>query len=117
ERHVSTPTYPARIAGRQWASSSPRESRYRVHQAGQGATGATILSYGPDAGTPSRMGAARKVTVQLPADLLDRAQRSSGKNLTANIWQGLRLVAAARPTKGSGASGGRFASPSTCGRS
>jgi hypothetical protein len=40
------------------------------------------------------MGAARKVTVQLPADLLDRAQRSSGKNLTATICQGLRLVAA-----------------------
>ncbi len=40
------------------------------------------------------MSAARKVTVQLPADLLDRAQRSSGKNLTATICQGLRLVAA-----------------------
>ena len=40
------------------------------------------------------MGAARKVTVQLPADLLDRAQRSSGKNLTATICQGLKLVAA-----------------------
>jgi hypothetical protein len=40
------------------------------------------------------MGAARKVTVQLPADLLDRAQRSSGQNLTATICQGLRLVAA-----------------------
>jgi hypothetical protein len=40
------------------------------------------------------MGAARKVTVQLPADLLERAQRSSGQNLTATICQGLRLVAA-----------------------
>ena len=40
------------------------------------------------------MGAARKVTVQLPADLLDRAQRSSGQNLTATICQGLKLVAA-----------------------
>jgi hypothetical protein len=40
------------------------------------------------------MGAARKVTLQLPADLLDRAQRSSGKNLTATICDGLRLVAA-----------------------
>jgi len=40
------------------------------------------------------MGGARKVTVQLPADLLDRAQRSSGKNLTATICQGLKLVAA-----------------------
>jgi hypothetical protein len=34
------------------------------------------------------------VTVQLPAELLDRAQRSSGQNLTATICQGLRLVAA-----------------------
>jgi len=40
------------------------------------------------------MSAARKVTVQLPADLVDKAQRSSGKNLTATICQGLRLVAA-----------------------
>jgi hypothetical protein len=40
------------------------------------------------------MGAARKVTVQLPVDLLDRAQRSSGKNLTVTICQGLKLVAA-----------------------
>ena len=40
------------------------------------------------------MGAARKVTIQLPTELLDRAQQSSGKNLTATICQGLRLVAA-----------------------
>jgi hypothetical protein len=40
------------------------------------------------------MSTARKVTVQLPAELLDRAQRSSGQNLTATICQGLRLVAA-----------------------
>jgi hypothetical protein len=40
------------------------------------------------------MSAARKVTVLLPADLVDRAQRSSGKNLTATMCQGLKLVAA-----------------------
>jgi hypothetical protein len=40
------------------------------------------------------MSTARKVTVQLPADLVDRAQRSSGKNLTATICDGLKLVAA-----------------------
>lgn len=39
------------------------------------------------------MPAARKVTVQLPADLVDQAQRSSGKNLTATICEGLKLVA------------------------
>lgn len=46
------------------------------------------------------MAAARKVTVQLPADLLDRAQRSSGQNLTATICQGLKLVAAAPAYEG-----------------
>ncbi len=40
------------------------------------------------------MGAARKITVQLPADLLAKAQRSSGQNLTATIRRGLELVAA-----------------------
>ncbi len=40
------------------------------------------------------MHAARKVTVQLPAELLASAQRASGKNLTATICQGLKLVAA-----------------------
>lgn len=37
---------------------------------------------------------ARKVTVQLPADLLDRAQRATGQGITETLRQGLRLVAA-----------------------
>jgi hypothetical protein len=37
--------------------------------------------------------AERKVTVQLPVDLLERAQRFSGENLTATIRRGLELVA------------------------
>jgi len=36
----------------------------------------------------------RKITVQLPAELLDKAQRSSGESLTATIRKGLQLVAA-----------------------
>lgn len=40
------------------------------------------------------MSTARKITVQLPADLLDKAQRSTGENLTATIRRGLELVAA-----------------------
>jgi len=36
----------------------------------------------------------RKITVQIPADLLQRAQRSSGAGITETIRQGLRLVAA-----------------------
>jgi hypothetical protein len=39
---------------------------------------------------------ARKVTVELPADLLRRAQRSTGEGVTATIRRGLELVAASR---------------------
>jgi len=42
------------------------------------------------------MGAARKVTVEVPEDLLRRAQKSTGKGITATIRTGLELVAAAR---------------------
>ena len=38
--------------------------------------------------------AVRKVTVVLPRDLLDRAVKASGKNITATIRMGLELVAA-----------------------
>lgn len=40
------------------------------------------------------MGAARKVTVELPTDLLRKAQRSTGEGITATIRKGLELVAA-----------------------
>ena len=40
------------------------------------------------------MKAPRKVTVHLPGDLLDRAQRASGQGITETVRQGLRLVAA-----------------------
>lgn len=36
----------------------------------------------------------RKVTVHLPGDLLDRAQKASGQGITETVRQGLRLVAA-----------------------
>ena len=42
------------------------------------------------------MGAARKITIQLPADLLRKAQRSTGEGVTATIRRGLELVAAER---------------------
>lgn len=35
-----------------------------------------------------------KITVEVPADLLERARAASGENLTATVRQGLRLVAA-----------------------
>jgi hypothetical protein len=36
----------------------------------------------------------KKVTIDLPADLLRRAQESTGEGITATIRTGLRLVAA-----------------------
>jgi len=56
----------------------------------------TILAYGIDAGIIGLMDASRKVTVEVPGDLLRRAQRSTGQGITATIRQGLKLVAAGR---------------------
>ena len=36
----------------------------------------------------------RKITVMIPEDLLDAAQRTSGQGITETVRQGLRLVAA-----------------------
>jgi hypothetical protein len=38
--------------------------------------------------------AERKITLHVPEELLDRAQRSSGQGITETVRQGLRLVAA-----------------------
>lgn len=37
-----------------------------------------------------------KVTVELPAELLEKARRTTGDGITATIRRGLELVAAAR---------------------
>ena len=42
----------------------------------------------------------RKITVQIPDELLTRAQQASGKGVTATVRDGLRLVAAAEAYKG-----------------
>ncbi len=42
------------------------------------------------------METAKKITIQVPGDLLDRAQKASGKGITPTIRQGLELVAAGR---------------------
>jgi len=42
------------------------------------------------------MAKARKVTVELPADLLERAQQASGTGVTQTIRAGLQLVAASK---------------------
>jgi hypothetical protein len=40
------------------------------------------------------MEAARKITVEVPADLLEKAQRASGGGITQTVRTGLQLVAA-----------------------
>ncbi|MGH9368084.1 MAG: hypothetical protein ACRD3M_10470 [Thermoanaerobaculia bacterium] len=42
------------------------------------------------------MSAAKKVTVQVPRDLLRKAQKSTRQGVTATIRRGLELVAAER---------------------
>jgi len=39
---------------------------------------------------------ARKITVEVPADLLSRAQKASGTGITQTIRAGLELIAAGR---------------------
>jgi hypothetical protein len=42
------------------------------------------------------MGAARKITVEVPTELLEKAQRASGTGVTDTIRTGLRLLAASQ---------------------
>ena len=43
---------------------------------------------------------ARKVTVEVPIELLRKAQKSSGEGVTATLRKGLELVAASRAQEG-----------------
>jgi hypothetical protein len=54
------------------------------------------LRYGIVAGIVKYVSVARKITVQLPADLVRKATRSTGEGVTATIRRGLELVAAER---------------------
>jgi len=54
----------------------------------------TILMYGIDAGTFKGMRVNRKITLELPEDLLRKAQRCTGEGLTATVRRGLELLAA-----------------------
>jgi hypothetical protein len=40
------------------------------------------------------MGTARKITVEVPVELLERAQRASGAGVTQTVRAGLQLIAA-----------------------
>jgi len=45
------------------------------------------------------MGAVRKITVEIPEDLLEKAQQASGKGITQTVRTGLQLVAASQVYK------------------
>ena len=42
------------------------------------------------------MEAARKITIEVPAELLEKAQRASGAGVTQTVRAGLELVAASQ---------------------
>lgn len=42
------------------------------------------------------IGAAKKITVEVPADLLKKAQEASGTGVTQTVCSGLQLVAASQ---------------------
>lgn len=42
------------------------------------------------------MATSRKITVKVPADLLERAQQVSGHGITPTVREGLQLLAASR---------------------
>lgn len=56
----------------------------------------TIVNAGPLYGIIWNMGKPRKITVEVPPDLLEKAQKASGAGVTQTVRTGLQLVAASR---------------------
>jgi hypothetical protein len=56
----------------------------------------TIFKAGLEYGKMTPMKAARKITVEVPRELLEQAQRASAAGITQTVRTGLRLVAASR---------------------
>ena len=56
----------------------------------------TILDTGVEYGKMKIMNTARKITVEVPEKLLERAQEASGEGITQTVRTGLQLVAASR---------------------
>ena len=54
------------------------------------------MTYGIDAGITQNVESAKKITIQIPEDLLQRAQQATRQGITPTIRQGLELVAAGR---------------------
>jgi hypothetical protein len=42
------------------------------------------------------MGALRKITIEVPADLLDKAQKATGSGVTQTVRSGLQVLAASQ---------------------
>jgi len=55
-----------------------------------------ILDAGILYGAEGAMEAARKITIEVPAELLEKAQRASGAGVTQTVRAGLELVAASQ---------------------
>jgi len=56
----------------------------------------TILHTGIEYGILLLMPAGRKITVELPPELLEKAQRASGAGVTQTVRAGLQLLAASQ---------------------
>jgi hypothetical protein len=56
----------------------------------------TIVNAGPQYGIMTVMERARKITIEVPPDLLEKAQQASGAGITQTVRAGLQLVAASR---------------------
>lgn len=54
----------------------------------------TLFNAGVQYGKIRRMETARKITVEVPPDLLKKAQKASGSGITQTVRAGLELVAA-----------------------
>ncbi len=55
-----------------------------------------ILNAGINYGIIELMGTARKITVEIPCALLEKAQEASGAGITQTVRTGLQLLAASR---------------------
>jgi hypothetical protein len=56
----------------------------------------TILNAGMEYGTVPAMETPRKITVEVPPELLEKAQQASGTGITQTVRAGLELIAASR---------------------
>ena len=73
-----------------------KPSSAKLPLAGTRSRGTTILDTGIEYGKIKAMNPARKITVEVPEKLLEKAQEASGEGITQTVRTGLQLVAASR---------------------